>query len=96
MRFTAVPSAMVLASGRVTSLFFFSASVAEAAPEGSTPTIFISGLICLAAQAIPEMSPPPPIGTTITSVCGNCSRISRAIVPCPSSTSGSLKGWTNT
>ena len=96
MRFTAVPSAMVLASGRLTSLFFLSASVAEAAPEGSTPTILISGLSCLAAQAIPEISPPPPIGTTITSVLGSSSNISKAIVPCPSNTSGSLKGCTNT
>ena len=92
MRFTAVPSAMVLASGRVMTLFFLRASVADAAPLGSTPIILISGLIILAAAAIPDISPPPPIGTTITSASGISSSISRAIVPCPSNTSISSKG----
>ena len=58
--------------------------------------IFISGFNIFAAQAIPEIKPPPPIGTSIISVSGSSSKISKAIVPCPSKTSSSLKGWTKT
>ena len=94
--FTAVPSAIVLASLSSTTLFSFIASRAEAAPSGSTPIILISGFINFAAQAIPEISPPPPIGTKIISVSGNSSKISNAIVPCPSKTSSSLNGCTKT
>ena len=32
---------------------------------------------------IPEMTPPPPIGTTIVSTSGNSAKISKPIVPCP-------------
>ena len=39
-----------------------------------------------AATAIPEMSPPPPIGMTIVSRSGNCSSISSPMVPCPAMT----------
>ena len=39
------------------------------------------------------MRPPPPMGTTICSTSGSCSRISRPMVPWPAITSGSLKGW---
>ncbi len=45
-----------------------------AAPsEDSTPTILMSGLSCLRAVETPEMSPPPPIGTTTTSTSGQSS-----------------------
>ena len=55
--------------------------------------IFISGFNIFAAQAIPEINPPPPIGTRIISVSGSSSKISKAIVPCPCITSSSSKGW---
>ena len=58
-----------------------------------TPMTLILGLTFLAATARPEMRPPPPIGATIASTSGSCSMISRAIVPWPAMTSGSLKGW---
>ena len=35
-----------------------------------------------AATAIPVLSPPPPIGTTMVSMSGFCSRISMAMAPC--------------
>ena len=62
---TAVPSAIVLTSLNLTSWSSSTAANALAAPSGSTPTILTDGLICFAAQAIPEINPPPPIGTRI-------------------------------
>ena len=41
----------------------------------------ISGLIVLAAIAIPEVIPPPLTGTNIASSCGTCFKNSTAIVP---------------
>ena len=38
----------------------------------------MSGFINFAAQAIPEINPPPPIGTKIISVSGNSFKISNA------------------
>ena len=46
-----------------------------------TPIIFIFGFIFLAANAIPDISPPPPMGTTIMSRSGIFSSISSPIVP---------------
>ena len=57
------------------------AARALAAPSGSTPIILTVGLISFAAQAIPEINPPPPTGTRIISASGSSSRISKAIVP---------------
>jgi hypothetical protein len=39
------------------------------APDDSTPTIRIAGLRPLSASETPEMSPPPPIGTTMAGLC---------------------------
>ena len=47
------------------------------------------GLSALAAMAMPEISPPPPIGTTSVSISGAVPSISSASVPCPAITSGS-------
>ncbi len=41
----------------------------------------ISGLSALAAVAMPEIRPPPPIGTTIVSNCGRSANISSPMVP---------------
>ena len=41
------------------------------------------------ADEMPEISPPPPIGTMTTSASGKSSIISRPIVPCPAITLGS-------
>ena len=54
-----------------------------------TPMICNSGFSDLAATAIPEISPPPPIGTTSVSSCGTEASISSAMVPCPAMTCGS-------
>ena len=78
---TAVPSAIVTASFNDTTRSSLMAARALAAPSGSTPIIFTAGLIFLAAQAIPEINPPPPTGTRIISVSGNSLRISKAMVP---------------
>ena len=56
----------------------------------------MSGLIALAAVAMPLISPPPPIGTTSTSRSGTAASISSATVPAPEITAGSSNGWTKT
>ena len=48
----------------------------------------------VATVAIPEIRPPPPIGTISVSMSGASSSISSATVPCPAMMSGSSKGWT--
>ena len=96
INFTAAPSAMVLTDGKFTGFPSATAAFALAAPSGSTPMIFTCGFFSFAAAATPEINPPPPTGTKIISAFGNSSRISKAIVPCPSITSSSSKGWTNT
>ncbi len=63
---------------------------------GSTPTMSMLGFTALAAVAMPEISPPPPMGIGSTSISGASSSISSATVPWPAITSGSSKGWTNT
>ena len=55
-----------------------------------------AGEIALAAVAMPEISPPPPIGTGSTSSSGASSSISRATVPWPAITSRSSKACTKT
>ena len=62
--------------------------------EDSTPTILISGRSRLSAAEMPEMSPPPPIGTTTTSASGQSSRISSPTVPWPEIRSRSSNGCT--
>ena len=54
-----------------------------------TPIISISGLTDLAAIAMPEMMPPPPIGTTMVSSSGWSSSISKPMVPWPATILGS-------
>ena len=52
----------------------------------------MSGFMDLAAKATPEISPPPPIGTTIMSRSGSSSRISSPTVPWPAIIFSSSKG----
>src|SRR5207237_1024590 len=65
------------------------------APSGSTPMTRISRRRSFSASAVPPMRPPPPTGTTTVSTSGTSSRISRPIVPCPATMSGSAYGCTN-
>ena len=51
--------------------------------------ISMPGLIALAATAMPEISPPPPIGTISTSRSGTAASISSATVPWPAMIRGS-------
>jgi len=62
---------------------------------GSTPIILTSGCSRLMYDAMPEMSPPPPMGTN-TAWIGRVvwRRISMPIVPWPAITSGSSNGCT--
>ena len=62
--------------------------------DDSTPITRIFGLKLLAAIATPEMSPPPPIGTTMQSTSGQSCTISSPRVPWPAMTWASSNGWT--
>ena len=63
--FTAVPSAIVFALGRVTTWPAATAAFILAAAAGSTPITLILGFSIFASVEIPVISPPPPIGTKI-------------------------------
>ena len=91
--FTAMPSAMVATLRSSVGPPAWRDRYMDAAPAAWTPTIRHSGFSCFTAKATPPMRPPPPMGTTICSTSGNCSRISRPMVPWPAITRGSLKGW---
>ena len=90
--FTAVPSAMVSTKGKVTTSPFLKDSCIQLAPAGSTPITLILGLSNFANVETPVASPPPPIGTNITSTVGSSLTISIAIEPCPVATSKSSNG----
>src|SRR5712691_2958489 len=62
--------------------------------SGCTATIRTAGARAFTAAATPEMSPPPPTGTTIAPTSGSSSRISSPAVPCPAAVRGSSKAWT--
>ena len=47
------------------------------------PTTRTEGLRALTATAMPVNSAPPPMGTTMVSISGFCSRISMPMVPWP-------------
>ena len=64
-------------------------------PAACTPTIRTPGRTARRASAIPEASPPPPIGITTVPASGTCSASSSPIVPCPAMTRGSSNGCTN-
>ena len=68
-------------------------AIAEA-PFEATPITLIFRPSALVATPIPEISPPPPTGTTIASKSGSSSIISKATVPCPDITLSSVKGCT--
>ena len=78
---TAMPSARVVPPE--VGFILCSAWYMEGKSSTSTPQIAIRSFSALAAVATPEMMPPPPIGTTISSRSGWSASISRPIVPCP-------------
>ncbi|WVZ26705.1 hypothetical protein V8G54_005249 [Vigna mungo] len=86
------PSAIVSVSGNLIILPAALDWAASSAPLGSAAKIRIAGLTDLAANAIPDIKPPPLMGTTSVSICGACSRISRDMVPWPLNMRPSLYG----
>ena len=67
----------------------FRLSCSAADSSGSIATTRVPGFEPLTAAAIPETRPPPPTGTSTTSVSGASSRISSPTVPWPAMTRGS-------
>ncbi len=63
-RLTAMPSAIVRATGTATGSPAASEPATAAQPAACTPTIRTSGIRALTASAMPPIRPPPPIGTT--------------------------------
>ena len=56
-----------------------------------TPQISTSGFSAFAAMAMPFISPPPPAGTSSSSISGSSVNISKPAVPCPATTATSSK-----
>ena len=81
--FTAMPSAIV------------NPGPPGSVPAACTPTMRMPGRTARSASAIPDASPPPPIGITTVSAFSTWSASSRPIVPWPATTSGSSNGCTN-
>ena len=50
----------------------------------------LQGMLLASVRQVPEIIPPPPMGAIITSSPSVCSITSRAQVPCPAITRGSL------
>ena len=63
--FTAAPSTNVSISFSSVNLLFLIEISIDAAPDGSTPIIFVLGDNCLNTEIKPETKPPPPIGINI-------------------------------
>ena len=83
---TRMPSAMVSRSGTVMIFPMRTDSYMEPTAAACTPTTWQEGFRLFTAKAMPEMSPPPPIGQTICSTSCSCSNISRPMVPWPAMT----------
>jgi len=64
-----------------------------AAVSTSQPKTCTSGREARIAAAIPQLSPPPPKGTSTALTSGASSRISRPMVPLPAIMPTSLTGW---
>ena len=84
---TAIPSAIVKPP---TSRPASGANAADC-----TPTSRAFGFAALIASAMPDASPPPPIGMITVSRSGTCSSSSSPIVPWPAITCSSSKAWRN-
>mmetsp|Transcript_3167 Transcript_3167/g.8767 ORF Transcript_3167/g.8767 Transcript_3167/m.8767 type:complete len:202 (-) Transcript_3167:631-1236(-) len=92
------PSATVAGRGHGTSrpaVFDAAVSAASFTPTGSAAMTRSPERRALATVAMPEIMPPPLMGTTMASSCGTCCRNSSAMVPWPAITRGSLYGCTN-
>ena len=86
----------VNSGGQATCWPSCSESRASAASSGSTPITVAPGQSVRTAVATPEISPPPPTGTTTRSTPGQSAAISRPIVPCPAITRRSSNGGIDT
>jgi len=84
-----------LASGIALALRAVKPGPPGSVPAACTPTMRTPGCRARSAIAIPDASPPPPIGITTVPASGACSTSSRPIVPWPAITSGSSNGCTN-
>ena len=93
--FTAMPSAMVSTLVSVSIWLWSTLFSMLGAPCACTPTTRTEGLSALTAKATPLASPPPPMGTNMTSMSGFSFSISIPTVPCPAMTCSSSKGWIN-
>mmetsp|Transcript_11753 Transcript_11753/g.25535 ORF Transcript_11753/g.25535 Transcript_11753/m.25535 type:complete len:256 (+) Transcript_11753:310-1077(+) len=86
-------SAMVCSSASAVDGSTTRAPIAKASPSlfpsGSAAKTRKAGLSERQASEIPEISPPPLVGTTTASRCGHCSISSSPMVPCPAITAGS-------
>ena len=83
----ATPSALVFIEESLVMHFSSRDIFIAIAPIGETPMTFISGRTDFTAIAMPLISPPPPIGTSISSTSSSSLSISSPIVPCPHMTS---------
>src|SRR6476661_948314 len=92
-RFTRSPSMMQSILSSVTTCPASMLRFMPGPSEDSTPMILIFGFNCFSAMDTPEISPPPPIGTTATSICGKSSYTSSPSVPWPAMSCRSSKGW---
>ncbi len=87
---------MLTPAGRVTGEPAAIEAATVAIIAGSTAITRASGQSALTAVATPEISPPPPTGTTTCVTSSTCSHSSRPTVPCPAITARSLNGCTIT
>ena len=78
----------VSSTGQATRWRWRSESLASAACSGSTPMTTASGHSARTAAAMPEIRPPPLIGTSTRPACGQSVPISSPIVPWPAITVG--------
>ena len=88
-----ISSTCCSSSGLVTAPGFFTAipsQIVFVSDSQRTPTTRASGT----ARAMPEISPPPPSGTTISRTSGAWRAISRPTVPWPATTAGWSKAGT--
>jgi len=85
---------MVLTRSRVTMLPARSDLDIASAPDGSTPMTLIPGFWDFSYSAMPPINPPPPIGTRTVWKSSRSASSSKAIFPCPATTSASSYAWT--
>jgi len=90
-----MPSTNVGVRGDSTGRPASNAARSGAAVSTSHPYTRTSGLAARIAAAMPQLSPPPPNGTSTASTSGASSRTSSPMVPLPAMTPTSETGWMN-